>query len=75
MEGLKYISSKRGGGAAIVADMKKFSLEKLEILIPYNLEIVWGLLRPKSDTLSSGVKELIVVSFYCPLGHQKSPSF
>ena len=71
MEGLKYISttrpsSKRGGGAAIVADMKKFSLEKLEILIPYNLEIVWGLLRPKSDTLSSGVKELIVVSFYCP---------
>ena len=71
MEGLKYISttrpsSKRGGGAAIVADMKKFSLEKLEILIPYNLELVWGLLRPKSDTLSSGVKELIVVSFYCP---------
>ena len=70
MEGLKYISTtrpsgKRGGGAAIVADMKKFYLEKLEILIPYNLEIVWGLLRPRSD-LATGFKEIIAVSFYCP---------
>ena len=52
MEGLKYIStprpsSKRGGGAAIVAPIDKYSLEKIDILIPHNLEIVYGLLRPK----------------------------
>ena len=70
MEGLKYISTtrpstKRGGGAAIVVDMEKFSLEELDVLIPHNLEIVWGIMRPKSN-LSSGLKEIIAVSFYCP---------
>jgi hypothetical protein len=70
MEGLKYISTtrpstKRGGGAAIVVHMEKFSLEKLDILIPHNLEIVWGIMRPK-DTISSGLREIIAVSFYCP---------
>ena len=70
MEGLKYISttrpsSKRGGGAAIVVHMEKFSLEKLDVLIPHNLEIVWGIMRPKSN-ISSGLKEILVVSFYCP---------
>ena len=53
MEGLKYISTprpstKRGGGTAIVAAVDKFSLEKLDVLIPHNLEICWGLLRPKN---------------------------
>ena len=53
MEGLKYISTprpsaKRGGGAAIVAPIEKFNLEKLDIMIPHNLEIVYGLLRPKN---------------------------
>ena len=72
MEGIKYISTtrpsnKRGGGAAIVADMKKFSLEELNISIPYNLEIVWGMLRRNSNVSSKSVKkEIIVVSFYCP---------
>ena len=42
MEGLKYISTprlstKRGGGAAIVVPVDKFSLEKLDVLITYNL--------------------------------------
>ena len=65
LHGLKYISTprmnKRGGGAAIVANLEKFSLEKLDIWTD-NLEIVWGLLRPKSvsDTL---IREIIVVSF------------
>ena len=66
MEGLKYIStprpsSKRGGGAAIVVPIDKFNLEKLDVLIPHNLEIVYRLLRPEG-----GVSEIICVSFYCP---------
>ena len=65
MEGLKYISttcpsSKRGGGY-----LKNLTLEKNDILIPHNLEIVWGVLRPK-NYLISGLKEIIAVSFYCP---------
>ena len=44
MEGLKYISTprttKRGGGAAIVVNTEKFSLEKLEVNIPHKLEVV-----------------------------------
>ena len=44
LDGLKYISTprttKRGGGAAIVANIEKYSLEKIQVLIPYNLEVV-----------------------------------
>ena len=70
MEGLKYISTprpstKRGGGAAIVAPIDKFNLEKLDILIPHNLEIVYGLLRPKNEP-KGGISEIICASFYCP---------
>ena len=70
MEGLKYISTprppqKRGGGAAIVSPISKFDLEKLDVLIPFNLEICWGMLRPKSEYLL-GIKEIIVVAFYSP---------
>ena len=70
MEGLKYISttrpsSKRGGGAAIVVNVKKFSLEKLDVFIPHNLEIIWGIMRPKTD-ICLGLREIIAVSFYCP---------
>ena len=69
LHGLKYISTprlhKRGGGAAIVANLSKFSLEKLDVIINDKLEIVWGLLRPKGPT-TSAIREIIVVSFYCP---------
>ena len=70
MEGLKYISTprppqKRGGGAAIVSPISKFDLQKLDVLIPYNLEICWGMLRPKSEH-NLGIKEIIVASFYSP---------
>ena len=70
MEGLKYISTprppaRRGGGAAIVAPTSKFNLEKIDISIPHNLEICWGMLRPKSEQLMQ-VKEIIVASFYSP---------
>ena len=48
MSGLKYISSarppnKKGvsyGGAAIVVNLEKFSLEKLKVSTPSNLEVV-----------------------------------
>ena len=70
MEGLKYISTprppqKRGGGATIVSPILQCDLEKLDVLIPYNLEICWGMLRPKSDHLL-GIKEIIVAAFYSP---------
>ena len=67
MEGLQYISTPRatrGGGAALVINLKKFSVEKINIPIPRNLEVIWGLLRPKCD--SSRFKTLIVCSFYSP---------
>ena len=70
MEGLKYISTprnsaKRGGGAAIVASVDKYSLDKIEIVIPHNLEIVYGLLRPK--VVKKGeISEFICVAFYYP---------
>ena len=54
LEGLKYISTprttKRGGGAAIVVNLSKFSLEKIQVVIPLKLEVVWGLMRPKKVT-------------------------
>ena len=70
MEGLKYISTprpsaKRGGGAAIVAPISTFNLEKMDILIPHNLEFVYGMLRPK-NVQKGGISEIICVSFYCP---------
>ena len=68
MEGLKYISTprinKRGGGAAIVASMEKFSLEKIEVSNPHRVEVVFGLLRPKKQNCS--IKEIIIAAFYSP---------
>ena len=68
MDGLKYISTprttKRGGGAAIVVNIEKFSLEKIHVVIPHNLEVVWGLMRPKKTT--SKIREIIVGAFYSP---------
>ena len=53
MKGLKYIScgarpsGKRGGGAGIIGNLGKFSIDALEIHVPHNLEVKWGILRPK----------------------------
>ena len=65
ISGLKYISTARPpnakgvcyGGAAIEVNLRKFSVEKLSVQIPNNLEIVWGLLKPKSP--SSKFKKII----------------
>ena len=44
LEGLKYISTprtfKRGGG--IIVYTSEFSYEKIDVIIPYKLEVVWG---------------------------------
>ena len=69
LDGLKYIStprpSKRGGGAAIVANLAQFSLEKIDILIPDKLEVVWGLVKPRTN-VATHIREIIAVAFYCP---------
>ena len=74
IDGLKYISTprttKRGGGAAIVVNLRKFSLEKIEVPIPNNLEVVWGLMRPKSA--SASIREIIVAAFYSPPNYKKN---
>ena len=64
-KGLRYISTPRPsgwGGAAIIANQENFNLEKLDICIPHNLEVVWGLLRSKSD--DAKFKKIILCSFY-----------
>ena len=45
--GLKYISTARPkgwGGAAIIANQENFKLEKIDVIIPHSLEVVWGML-------------------------------
>ena len=69
IEGLKYISTprasyKRGGGCAIVAHLPQFSLEKVDVIIPRSVEVVYGLLRPRNPTTE--LREIIAVAFYCP---------
>ena len=69
MRGLKYISTpspgtKRGDGAAIVVNTETFTIYKQNIPIPSNLEIVWGLLKPKEVT--GKITKIIVCCFYCP---------
>ena len=49
---LKFIScprpsTKRGGGCAVIVNENKFTAEKLPILVPHKLEVVWTLVRPK----------------------------
>ena len=68
MKGMKYISTprsslQRGGGAGIVVNTKNFKFEKIDVHIPHNLEIVWGLVWPK---LESEIKVIVVSSFYLP---------
>ena len=75
MEGIKYISTprmtKRGGGAAIVAQLKTFSLDKIEVPNPNKVEVVFGLLRPKKT--SCRIKEIIIAAFYSPPNSRKNP--
>ena len=72
-EGLKYISTPRSrgwGGAAIIVNQDKFTLEKLNIIIPHNLEVVWGLLKTKSE--GAKFKKILACSFYSPPNSKKN---
>ena len=72
LSGLAYISAARPpnakgisyGGAAIVVNLQKFSLEKLNVNVPKNLEAAWGIIKPL--TVSAKFKKIIVCSFYSP---------
>ena len=52
LKGIKYISTprcgRRGGGAAIAANLANFSLTKLNVSAPKTVEVVWGLLKLKT---------------------------
>ena len=75
-EGLKYISTARPrgwGGAAIIANQEHFQLEKLTIVIPHKLEVVWGLLKSKSD--DAKYKKILLCSFYSPPRSRKNQKF
>ena len=65
--GLKYISTARPsgwGGAAIIVNLERFTIERLDIHVPHNLEIIWGLLRPRDENAS--YRKIIVCSLYSP---------
>ena len=73
MEGLQYISTPRPsgwGGTAIIVNQDRFTLEKLKINIPHNLEVVWGLLKTKSEKCK--FKKIIACSFYSPPKSKKN---
>ena len=69
-KGYKYIScgarpsGKRGGGAAILVDLCKFTIEEIGVNVPSNLEIQWALIRPKNINQETKYCEIIVGSLY-----------
>ena len=75
LEGVQYLSNtrpdRRGGGAAISLISGDFTLTRLDEIIPKNLEVVWGIVRPKIPT--SQFKGIIVCSFYS-VPHSKRKS-
>jgi hypothetical protein len=74
---LQYIScprpnKKRGGGAAIIVNTRRFSISKLDITVPSKLEVVWGILRPKKISKTTLFKEFIICAFYSPPNYKKN---
>ena len=77
MHGIEYIScprpnKKRGGGVAILVNTKRFSITKINILVPSKLEVVWGLLRPKVLSKNAIFKEYIFAGIYSPPNYKKN---
>ena len=75
IHGIKYISTprpgaQRGGGAAIAVRLEKFTISKLNIAKPKSVEVVWGLLKPK--TASGKFSTIIVCCFYSPPRSRKN---
>ena len=67
IQGLKMISQarkyKRGGGVCILADLTKVSIQPLEVPNPFNLEVVFALVKPRKNAV---IKEIITFAFYSP---------
>ena len=77
LHGLQYIScprpnKKRGGGAGIIVNTRRFSITKLNILVPSKLEVVWGLLRSNSSTKNAVFNEYIICALYSPPNYKKN---
>ena len=75
--GIEYIScprpnKKRGGGVAILVNTVRFSITKINILVPSKLEVVWGLLRPKVLSKNAIFKEYIFAGIYSPPNYKKN---
>ena len=66
LEGLGILSlnrkARRGGGVAIVFDILSIHIQELDINVPHNIEIIWGLGRPKKGC----IKIMIIAAFYYP---------
>ena len=69
IDGLKYISNsrpsnKKGGGAALIVNQDNFTCDKLNINVPENLEVIWGLIQPKAN--SAKFRKIVACAFYFP---------
>ena len=73
LHGIRYISNprrhRRGGGVAITLHEQNFLLSRLDVSVPPELEVVWGLVKPKNP--SHQVKSIVVCSFYSPPNSKK----
>ena len=77
LNGLKYISCPRaggrtGGGVGIVANTELYSIKKIEISNPYNLECVWTVAKRKKASQVLDSQEIICASFYSPPNSRKN---
>ena len=68
LQGITYISTPRqkrcGGGAAIAVNTELYTISKLNVRIPSDVETVWGLVKPKNTVRK--FSSFIVCSFYSP---------
>ena len=70
LRGILYLSNPRskrkGGGTAITLcdNSGRFSLIKIPVHVPTDLEVCWGLLKTKESCAS--IRKIIVCAFYCP---------
>ena len=60
---------KCGGGVALAADPCKFTLAKLNVPNPNQLEVSWGLLKPRRVT--GPISKIICCAFYSPPNSRK----
>ena len=64
-----YSGVRRGGGVALAADPCKFSLTKLNVPNPNQLEVAWGLLKPRQVT--GPISKIVCCAFYSPPNSRK----